>query len=94
MRSPTTQTRERAGVLLFVARAERQVDVLTGPGVAERVDPKAWQEVVRSFVEAARSGPLPDALIAAIQASTALLSQAFPPSEHNPDEVANRLIEI
>ena len=86
--------RERAGVLLFVARAERQVDVLTGPGVAERVDPKAWQEVVRSFVEAARSGPLPDALIAAIQASTALLSQAFPPSEHNPDEVANRLIEI
>jgi putative membrane protein len=86
--------RERAGVLLFVARAERQIDILTGPGVAERVDPSAWQEVVQGFVVAARSRPLPEALIGAIEASTALLSQAFPPSEHNPDEVANRLIEL
>ena len=86
--------RERAGVLLFVARAERQIDILTGPGVAERVDPSAWQEVVRGFVAAARHQPLPEALIGAIEASTALLSHAFPPSEHNPDEVANRLIEL
>ena len=86
--------RDRAGVLLFIARAERQIDILTGPGVAERVDPAAWQAVVQGFVTAAGSGPLAEALIGAIEASTDLLSQAFPPPKRNPDEVANRLIEL
>ncbi len=86
--------RERAGVLLFIARAERQVEILAGPGVAERIDPADWQRVVGRFVRTARSGELPAALTGAIEATTVLLSSAFPPTDRNPDEVPNRLIEL
>ncbi len=86
--------RERAGVLLFIARAERRIEILTGPGIVERIDPADWQRVVSLFVRTARSGPLPAALVGAIEGATALLSVAFPPAERNPDEVANRLIEL
>jgi putative membrane protein len=89
-----TTPRDRAGVLLFIARAERQVEILAGAGVAERIDSTDWQRVVTRFVEAARIRPLADALTAAIEDSTALLSKAFPPSDRNPDEVPNRLIEL
>ena len=89
-----TTPRDRAGVLLFIARAERQVEILAGAGVAERIDSAAWQAVVDGFVRAARSGSLATALTDAIQATTALLSAAFPPDERNPDEVPNRLIEL
>jgi putative membrane protein len=89
-----TNPRDRAGVLLFIARAERRVEILAGAGVAERIDSEAWQMVVDQFVQAARSGPLVVSLTGAIEAATALLSEAFPPDERNPDEVPNRLIEL
>jgi len=89
-----TVPRDRAGVLLFIARAERQVEILAGAGVAERIDSDAWQAVVDAFVQAARSGPLAPALADAIQGATSLLSAAFPPDSRNPDEVPNRFIEL
>lgn len=85
--------RDRAGVLLFVARAEHQVEILAGAGVAERVDSGAWQAVVDGFVAAARSGPLAEALIGAVEVSTAVLSKAFPAADNEPNEVPNRLID-
>ncbi|HEX6101488.1 MAG TPA: TPM domain-containing protein [Alphaproteobacteria bacterium] len=89
-----TNPRDRAGVLLFIARAERRVEILAGAGVAERIDSEAWQTVVDRFVQAARTGPLAPALTDAITAATALLSEAFPTDDRNPDEVPNRLIEL
>lgn len=89
-----TNPRDRAGVLLFIARAERQVEILAGAGVAERIDSKDWQKVVDGFVRAARNGPLETALTGAIEEATALLSATFPPDERNPDEVPNRLVEL
>ncbi|MDF2766343.1 MAG: Membrane protein [Rhodospirillales bacterium] len=89
-----TTPRDRAGVLLFIARAERRVEILAGAGVAERIDSEAWQMVVNQFVQAARTGPLATALTDAITAATALLSEAFPSDDRNPDEVPNRLIEL
>jgi putative membrane protein len=86
--------RDRAGVLLFVAHAERQVEILAGAGIAERVDRKIWQAIVDDFVQAARSGPLAQALIAAIESSTIVLSKAFPASDDNRNEVPNRLVEL
>jgi uncharacterized membrane protein len=89
-----TTPRDRAGVLLFIARAEREVEILAGAGVAERIDSQAWQGVVDAFVRAARTGPLATALTEAIEAATALLSNAFPADSRNPDEVPNRFIEL
>ncbi|HXV25500.1 MAG TPA: TPM domain-containing protein [Alphaproteobacteria bacterium] len=86
--------RERAGVLLFIARAERRIEILAGPGIAERIDPADWERIVDRFVRSARSGPLPAALVGAVESVATLLSNIFPPAERNPDEVANRLIEL
>jgi putative membrane protein len=86
--------RDRAGVLLFVAQAERQVEILAGAGIGERVDAKTWQAVVDDFVQTARSGPLVEALIGAIESMTDLLSKIFPPSEENQNEVPDRLVEL
>jgi putative membrane protein len=86
--------RDRAGVLLFVAQAERQVEILAGAGISERIDAKTWQAVVDDFVQTARSGPLVEALIGAIEACADLLSKTFPPAEENANEVPDRLIEL
>ena len=70
--------RDRAGVLLFVAQAERQVEILAGAGIGERVDAKTWQAVVDDFVQTARSGPLVEALIGAIECNDGPTLQNLP----------------
>jgi uncharacterized membrane protein len=59
-----------------------------------RIDPADWERIVDRFVRSARSGPLPAALVGAVESVATLLSNIFPPAERNPDEVANRLIEL
>ena len=86
--------RDRAGVLLFVAQAERHVEILAGAGIGERIEAKTWQAVVDDFVQTARTKPLVEALIDAIEAMTDLLSNVFPPSEENQNEVPDRLVEL
>jgi putative membrane protein len=86
--------RDRAGVLLFVAQAERHVEILAGAGIGERIEAKTWQAVVDDFVQTARTKPLVEALIGAIEAMTDLLSNVFPPSEENQNEVPDRLVEL
>jgi putative membrane protein len=86
--------RDRAGVLLFVAQAERYVEILAGAGIAERVDSKIWETVVSSFIQAARSGSLAEALLLAIDSSAAVLAKAFPPAPDNPNEVPDRVVEL
>src|SRR4029450_26834 len=49
--------RDRAGVLLFVAQAERQVEILAGAGISERIDAKTWAGGGGDFVERGWWGP-------------------------------------
>jgi putative membrane protein len=86
--------RERTGMLLFVALAERQVEILAGPGVSERVESTRWQAIVTRLTEAARSGRLAEGLAEAVRECGAVLAEALPAAAQNPDEVPNRLIEL
>jgi putative membrane protein len=68
-------TRERTGILLFVALFEHRVVVLGDRGISARVSDAEWEAVVAPVVEGMRAGrPLP-ALLAAVERCGALLEQ-------------------
>lgn len=88
------RTEGRLGALLFVALAERQITILADRGVRERIPPERWQAVIDHFTSAAKTRPVADALLAAIEDCAVLLAEPFPPGPHPRDEISNRVTEV
>ena len=84
---------ERNSVLLFVARAERYVEILPDRAAAAAVDPARWTEIVEAFRQQVRSADIGDAVAGAVTKIGALCAAPFPPGAANPDTVPNRPIQ-
>lgn len=88
------RTEGRLGALLFVALAERQIAILADRGIRERIPPERWQAVIDHFTSAAKTRPVADALLAAIEDCAVLLAEPFPPGPHPRGEISNRVTEV
>jgi putative membrane protein len=87
-------TRERTGVLLFLAEAERQAEIVADEGIQSKVGADAWAGPVATLVRAAHTGHTADGIEAAVRDCGALLATHFPPRADDIDEVPNRVVEI
>jgi putative membrane protein len=89
-----TRTRERTGVLIYVALAEHYAEVIADTGIADRVDEDVWRETITELVEAIRSGRIADGLVAAVRRVGAILAEHAPPRPGDADELPNKVIVV
>jgi putative membrane protein len=87
-----TRTRERTGVLIYVAVAEHYAEVVADTGIADRVDEQVWRDTITELVEAIRSGRIADGLVAAVRRVGAVLAEHAPPRPDDTDELPNKVI--
>ena len=83
------RTRERTGVLIHVAVADRNVEVIADEGVHEAVSPETWRETVHDVTSAAGSGHLVDGIVAAVARCGRALADVLPPQPGLGDELSN-----
>jgi putative membrane protein len=85
---------EHNGVLLLVALAERQVEIVADHGIESLAGSAEWQKIVGAFTATARQGEVAKALEVAIRDLGALLARHYPaaPGDHN--HLPDRLIEL
>lgn len=83
------RTRERIGVLIHVAVADRHVEVIADEGVHSAVAPETWGEIVAAVTSAAKDGHLVDGLVAAVERCGAALAEALPPQPGLGNELPN-----
>jgi putative membrane protein len=74
LRGEVFATRERTGVLLFVALAEHRVVVLGDTGINAKVDPAEWQAIADEVVGAIRRGDTAGGLCRGVAACGRLLA--------------------
>jgi putative membrane protein len=73
--------RERkVGMVLFASLGERYVELVTDDALDRKIGQARWNAIVAAFTQAAKSGPLVDALEQAIEACGAELATHFPPA--------------
>ncbi len=87
-------TRARTGVLIFVAVAERHVEIIADAGIHALVPPGTWDKAVADFIERVRAGKIAEGFLAAIGQVGDRLAEHFPRPADDTDELPNRLIEI
>jgi len=90
------KTEGRTGVLIFAAVAERYVEIIADGGINAKVTQEVWDQAVASLIAAIKDGRPADGFIAAIEQCGAVLAAHFPlaPGSVNPDEIADKLVEI
>jgi putative membrane protein len=87
-------TRERTGILIFVALAERRAEILADEGIASKVDQQVWADAVAALTAGMRRGSPAEGFTAAIRLCGDVLAEHFPPRDDNPDELPNALVEL
>jgi putative membrane protein len=85
-------TREHTGILIFVSLLEHQVEVLADRGIAEKVEPGTWDEIVRILTAGLKSGKACDAFCKAIERCGEILATHFPRQDDDRDELPNKLV--
>ncbi len=87
-------TDEHCGVMFFVAAAEHYVEIIADRGIDRKVEAAAWQGIVDAFTAAVRAGRVEAGFLGAVAGLAAILARHYPHNGSNPNEIADRLIEI
>lgn len=87
-----TRTREKTGILIYVALAEHHAEILADTGIADRVEPQLWPAIIGRLAGEIREGRLVNGLVAAIGEAGAILARHAPPRFDDTDELPNKVI--
>ena len=87
-------TEHNSGVLIYLLLADRDIEIVADRGIAARVDPTAWEQVAQTMETAFRDGHFERGALTGIARISDLLAEHFPPSGHNPDELANQPVIV
>ncbi len=88
-----TATRERNGILIFVAPRSQKFAVIGDEGIHLRCGDEFWQQLVDAMQQHFRAENFTDAVIHAIDRTGELLSKEFPRQPDDRDELPNRVEE-
>jgi putative membrane protein len=89
-----TRTRDRTGVLIYVAAAEHYAEILADTGIADRVDQEVWRAAIAELIDAIKAGRAGDGLLAVVHRVGAILAEHAPPHADDADELPNKVILI
>jgi putative membrane protein len=87
-----TRTRERTGVLIYVAAAEHYAEILADTGIADQVDEGVWRDTITDLIEAIKAGRAADGLVRAVERAGAILAAHAPPRHDDLDELPNKVV--
>jgi putative membrane protein len=84
----------RVGVLIYVALAERQVQVLADQAIDAKVDQSVWNEAAAALAKGLKDKRPADGFVAAVEICGRVMAEHFPSTGENPNELPNDLVEI
>ena len=86
------QTRQRNGVLIFVAPASHQFAVVGDSAVHEKCGDGFWQEVSTAMSDLMKQGRFTEAILAGISKIGDLLAKHFPRDPDDTNELPNQTL--
>lgn len=84
----------RTGVLLYLSLAEHRAEIVADRAITEQVEPEVWGEAMALLIDEVKAGRPGDGLAKAVEKIGAVLAGILPPDAANPNELADRLIEL
>ena len=82
-------TEHNCGVLIYLQLLDRRVEIVADRGIHRRVGDAFWNTVCRRLEASFRDGQYEAGILRALDEVTAALTEHFPATVDNPDELPN-----
>lgn len=89
-----TKTKERNGVLVFLAPRSRTFAIVGDTGIHEKCGDQFWTEVATAMEQHFKRGEFTEGLVHGIERAGALLAQHFPRKPDDRNELADSVEEV
>lgn len=88
------RTAGRTGVLIYLSMAERRAEIIGDEAITSVTTPETWGEAMAALLVCVREGRVGDGIVAAIERVGVVLSEHFPRSGADTNEIPDKLIEL
>ncbi|SDA35316.1 TPM domain-containing protein [Sphingomonas sp. NFR15] len=88
------RTSAKVGILLYLSTRERMAEIIADEAIHRAVPAERWGDAMAALVAEVRAGRAGDGMAAAVAAIGAILAETFPKTEHDVNELPDRVIEL
>ncbi|HEX5258905.1 MAG TPA: TPM domain-containing protein [Sphingomicrobium sp.] len=88
------RTAGKTGILIYLSLAERRAEIIADEAILKVTDDHTWGEAMHALLEQVREGKVGEGICAAIERVGTVLSEHFPRSADDCNEIPDRLIEL
>ena len=88
------RTEARVGILLYLSLDERMAEIVADEAIHKAVPAERWGDAMAALVDEVRQGRPAHGMAAAVASIGAILSENFPKTEADRNELPDRLIEL
>lgn len=88
------RTHGRTGILIYLSMREHRAEIVADEPIAERVSADVWGNAMADMLVEIRKGCIAEGLAAGVRDVGEVLSEHFPRSADDENELPDRLIEV
>jgi putative membrane protein len=88
------RTAGRTGILIYLSAGERRAEIVADEAILAVTDDHTWGEAMHALIADVREGRPADGIVAAIERVGVVLSEHFPRSADDSNEIPDKLIEL
>lgn len=84
----------RTGILIYLSMAEHRAEIVADEAITSVTTPETWGEAMAALLVEVKEGRIADGMVAAIERVGAVLTEHFPRSAGDRNEIPDKLIEL
>ena len=88
------RTAGATGILIYLSMREHRAEIVADDSIAEKVAPEVWGEAMGDMLAHIKRGCVAEGMAAGVSDVGFLLSEHFPRSDDDQNELPDRLIEV
>jgi putative membrane protein len=88
------RTAGKTGILIYLSLAERRAEIVADEAILKVTDDHTWGEAMTALLTDVREGRVGDGIVAAVERVGVVLSEHFPRSATDTNEIPDKLIEL
>ena len=88
------RTTGKTGILIYLSLAERRAEIIADEAILKVTDEHAWGEAMTALIAEVKRGNVGDGIVAAVERVGVVLSEHFPRSAEDSNEIPDKLVEL